>query len=239
MLTHALEKRLLEEFDLQEVDTLGFYRAVFPSGCLEETGNQKPGKYNAMVRAIMPDDKNQYILCVHDDLEQLTNIRCNNATMNCVSYIGKKPDEDYARELYAFFIRVNIPNKMEDAEQLMKGLQGYLEYGMLAQKSPKMVDGKYKWGYASERHMPFIQPTFLMVDAGYLYFCFVMDEPIPMFESNRRKLQVICNDLCQEDRLRLRIGHLAVHRNKVDEKSGSGASQEAEKNQEGCLPYLR
>ena len=74
MLTHALEKRLVEEFDLQDVDTLGFYRAVFPSGCLEETGNQKPGKYNAMVRAIMPDDKNQYILCVHDDLEQLTNI---------------------------------------------------------------------------------------------------------------------------------------------------------------------
>lgn len=205
MLTHALEKRLVEEFDLQEVDTLEFYRAVFPSGCLEETGNQKPGKYNAMVRAIMPDDKNQYILCVHDDLKQLTNIRCNNATMNCVSYIGKKPDADYARELYAFFIRVNIPQKMEDAEQLMKGLQGYLEYGMLAQKSPKMVEGKYKWGYESERHMPFIQPTFLMVDAGYLYFCFVMNEPIPMFESNRRKLQVICNDLSKKINQGLRL----------------------------------
>ena len=95
MLTHALEKRLVEEFDLQDVDTLGFYRAVFPSGCLEETGNQKPGKYNAMVRAIMPDDKNQYILCVHDDLEQLTNIRCNHATMNFKYPTNPSSDREY------------------------------------------------------------------------------------------------------------------------------------------------
>ena len=42
MFKYALEKRMVEEFDLQEVDALGFYRAVFPLGCLEETGNMKP-----------------------------------------------------------------------------------------------------------------------------------------------------------------------------------------------------
>ena len=198
MITRALEQRIVKEFDLQEVDTLFFYRTVFPSGSLEETGNMKPGKYNAMVRAILPDNRNHHILCVHDDLMLLTEIRAEYATMNCVSYIGKEPDANYARELFAFYIKVNIPRKQEEIEQLVNALQGYLEYGILSQKSPKLVDGKYKWGYALERHMPFVQPTFLVVDGECLYFCFVMNEPIPMFKSNQNKFQIICNDLSKK-----------------------------------------
>lgn len=198
MFKYALEQKMVQEFDLQEVDTLSFYRTVFPSGCLEEAGNQKPGKYNAMVHAIMPDNKNEYILCVHDDLKQLTDIRADNATMNCVSYIGKETHVSYARELFAFFIRVNASSKPEDAEKLLIALQGYLEYGMLSKKSPEIVDGKYQWGYTSERSMSFIKPTFLVVDNEHLYLCFVMEKPIPMFENYQRKLQVICNDISKK-----------------------------------------
>lgn len=198
MFKYALEERMVEEFDLQEVDTLGFYRAVFPSGCLEETGNQKPGKYNAMVHAIMPDNKNEYILCVHDDLKQLTEIRCGNAKMNCVSYIGKKPEPWHERELFAFFIRVNTPSKPEDAEALLTGLQGYLEYGMVSRKSPQKVNGKFLWDYSGEQSMSLVKPTFLVVDREQMYLCFVMDKPIPMFENYQKKLQAICNDLSKK-----------------------------------------
>ena len=200
MFKYAQEMRLVEELDLQEVDMLGFYRTVFPSGCLEETGNMKPGKYNAMVRAIMPDNKNAHILCVHDDLKQLAEIRCSNAKMNCVSYIGKEPEPGYERELFAFFIRVNTPHKpeAEDAEMLLASLQGYMEYGMVSRKSPRMVNGKYQWDYSGERSMSLVRPTFLVVDKEQLYLCFVMDKPVPMFENYQRKLQAICNDLSKK-----------------------------------------
>ena len=227
MFKYALEKRMVEEFDLQEVDTLEFYRAVFPLGCLEETGNMKPGKYNAMVHAIMPDNKNKYILCVHDDLKQLTEIRCSNAKMNCVSYIGKAPEPGYERELFAFFIRVNTPSKLEDAEALLTGLQGYLEYGMVSRKSPTMVNGKYQWDYSGERSMSLVRPSFLVVDNEQLYLCYVMNRPIPMFENYQRKLQAICNDLSRKinQGLRLQIPepqHILTERTVVG-KSGCRA----------------
>lgn len=205
MFKYALEKRMVEEFDLQEVDTLGFYRTVFPLGSLEEAGNQKPGKYNAMVHAIMPDNKNEYILCVHDDLAQLTTIRCSNATMNCVSYIGNETTQGYERELFAFFIRVNIPSKQEDVEDLLAGLQGYLEYGMVSRKSPQLVDGKFRWDYSGEQSMALVRPTFLVVDDEQLYFCYVMDRPIPMFENYQKKLQAIYNDLSKKINQGLRL----------------------------------
>jgi len=205
MIKHALEQRIVKEFDLQEVDTLSFYRTVFPSGCLEETGNMRPGKYKAIARAIMPDKKNHYFLCIHDDLKQLTDIRVDNATMNCASYIGKSPEGGYERDLYAFFIRVNTPSRQLDTEALLQGLQGYLEYGMLSKKSPEKVDGKYRWGYASDRTIPFIKPTFLVVDQEYMYFCFVMETPIPMFDNYQRKLQAICNDLSKKINQGLRL----------------------------------
>lgn len=205
MFKRALEQKMVKEFDLQEVDMLGFYRTVFPSGCLEETGYQKPGKYNAMVHAIMPDNKNEYILCVHDDLKQLTEIRCSNAKMNCVSYIGKEPQPGYERELFAFFVRVNTPSKLGDAEELLTGLQGYLEHGMVSRKSPQLVNGKYRWDYSGERFMSLIRPTFLVVDKEQLYLCYVMDNPIPMFENYQRKLQAICNDLSKKINQGLRL----------------------------------
>ena len=205
MFKRALEQKMVKEFDLQEVDMLGFYRTVFPSGCLEETGNQKPGKYNVMVHAIMPDNKNEYILCVHDDLKQLTEIRCSNAKMNCVSYIGREPQPGYERELFAFFIRVNTPSKPEDTDTLLTGLQGYLEYGMVSRKSPQQVNGKYRWDYSGERSMLLIRPTFLVVDKEQLYLCYVMDKPIPMFENYQRKLQAICNDLSKKINQGLRL----------------------------------
>lgn len=205
MIKYALEQRIVKEFDLQEVDMLGFYRAVFPSGSLEETGNMKPGKYNAIARAIMPDKKNHYFLCVHDDLKQLTDIRAGNATMNCVSYIGKSPEDGYERELFAFFIRVNASSKPEEAEKLLTALQGYLEFGMLSQKGPEKVNGRYQWGYSMERSVPFIKPTFLVVDKEQLYFCFVMEQPIPMFENYQRKLQALCNDISKKINQGLRL----------------------------------
>ena len=52
MINNALEHKMVQELNLQEVGAEEFYRTVFPKGSLEEAGNQQPGKYNAMVTAV-------------------------------------------------------------------------------------------------------------------------------------------------------------------------------------------
>ena len=205
MFKHTLEEKVVKAFRLQEVNAKTFYRTVFPKGSLEERGNMQSGKYNAMICAYTPDNTNGYILCMHDDLSLLDEIRVGRATMNCVSYIGESREPAYERELFAFFIRVNASSKKEDIEQLLTALQGYLEYGMLSQKSPEKVNGNYKWGYSSDKSTPFIKPTYLVVDNEELYFCFVMQQPIPMFENYQRKLQAICNDVSKKINQGLRL----------------------------------
>ena len=97
MINTELETKLVQQLELREVETADFYRTIFPKGSLEETGNQQPGKYNAMLHAVMPDMDTAHILHMHDDLALLNELRVSDAYMNCISYAGRKPEPQNAR----------------------------------------------------------------------------------------------------------------------------------------------
>ena len=104
MINTVLETKLVQKLNLQEVEAADFYRTIFPKGSLEEAGNQQPGKYNAMVYAVLPDMDTAHVLHMHDDLALLNEMRVSDAYMNCISYAGRKPEPKNARFLYAFFV---------------------------------------------------------------------------------------------------------------------------------------
>lgn len=193
------EKELISKLNLQQVDATTFYRTVFPKGSLERLGEMQSGMYNAMVTAHWANGERDDILCVHDDLSLLTNLRTMQATMNCVSYIGNAPDVEYARNLYAFFVKVNMNVGGSLFEQFLEDLKYYLEFGQLAKKRPqKGANGKYTWLYSNGETMDFIRPTYLVMDNHKLYLCFVMKRPIPLFENYKKRLQAIYNDISKK-----------------------------------------
>ena len=198
MINNVLEAKLVQKLNLQEVEAADFYRTIFPKGSLEEAGNQQPGKYNAMVYAVLPDMDTAHILHMHDDLALLNEMRVSDASMNCVSYAGKEPKEDYARYLHAFFVRVNLSTHPEAADAQVFALKRYLETGIICKRNLMKKGDKFEWGYSKNQTMHFIRPTYLMVDHGHLYLCFVMYRPLSMYLSNRQKLQDMMNDISEK-----------------------------------------
>ena len=198
MINNELEAKLIQELNLQEVCAEEFYRTIFPKGSLEEAGNQQPGKYNAMVYAVLPDMDTAHILHMHDDLALLNEMRVSDAYMNCVSYAGREDKSDYARHLYAFFVRVNLSTQPEAAEAQVLAMKRYLETGIICKRNLMKKGDKFEWGYSKNQTMHFIRPTYLMVDHEHLYLCFVMYRPLSMFLSNRQKLQEMMNDISEK-----------------------------------------
>lgn len=205
MINNALEHRMVQELNLQEVDAAEFYRTIFPKGSLEEAGNQQPGKYNAMVYAVLPDMDTAHILHMHDDLALLNEIRVSDAYMNCVSYAGRKPGPEYARFLYAFFVRINLSDKPDAAENQIAAMKRYLQTGVLFQRTPKKNGDSFEWGYEKNKTVSFIRPTYLMVDHERLYLCFAMQRPLSMFKNHQNKLQVILDDISKKINVGLRL----------------------------------
>ena len=205
MINNTLEHKLVQELKLQEVDAEEFYRAIFPKGSLEETGNQQPGKYNAMVCTVLPNNPKALALSVHDDLSTLRKLRAEHAYMNCISYAGRKPEPEYARFLYAFFVRINLCAKPDAAESQIAAMKRYLQTGVISQRTSQKVGDSYVWGYAENKTMNFIRPTYLMVDHGWLYLCFAMQRPLSMLENHKKKLQVIFNDISKKINHGLRL----------------------------------
>lgn len=205
MINTALETKLVQKLNLQEVDATDFYRTIFPKGSLEEAGNQQPGKYNALVYAVMPDMENAHVLQMHDDLALLNKMRVSDAYMNCVSYAGRKPEPQNARFLYAFFVRINLSDKPDAAESQIVAMKHYLQTGVLSRRTPLKNGDSFDWGYKKNETMTFIRPTYLIVDHGWLYLCFVMQRPLSMFENHQKKLQVIFNDISKKINLGLRL----------------------------------
>lgn len=195
MINNALEHKMVQELNLQEVGAEEFYRTVFPKGSLEEAGNQQPGKYNAMVTAVRPNLDEGDLLVMHDDLALLSEMRASDACMNCVSYAGKENKDDYARNLYAFFVRINLSTHPEAANTQLSALKRYLKTGIISKRNRKKKGNKIEWGYSKNETMHFIRPTYLMVDHEHLYLCFVMYRPLSMFPAHKRKLQEMFNDI--------------------------------------------
>ena len=205
MINTELETKLVQQLELREVETADFYRTIFPKGSLEETGNQQPGKYNAMLHAVMPDMDTAHILHMHDDLALLNELRVSDAYMNCISYAGRKPEPQNARFLYAFFVRINLSAKPDEAASQIDGMKRYLQTGILAQRTPKKNGDSYEWGYEKNETISFIRPTYLLVDHGWLYLCFATRRPLSMYENHQKKLQVIFNDISKKINLGLHM----------------------------------
>ena len=205
MINTALETKIVKELDLREVEAADFYRVIFPKGSLEEAGNQQPGKYNAMVYAVLPDMDTAHILHMHDDLALLNEMRVSDAYMNCISYAGREPRAEYARYLYAFFVRINLSINPEAAEVQISALKRYLDTGMLSKRNLQKKGNRFTWGYTKDETMHFIRPTYLMVDHEHLYLCFVMYRPLQMFPEYRMKHQEIVNDISERINNGLRL----------------------------------
>ena len=209
MINTELETKIVKELNLQEVGAEEFYRTIFPKGSLEEAGNQQPGKYNAMVTAVRPNLDEADLLVMHDDLALLSEMRASDAYMNCISYAGQEDKEDYARFLYAFFVRVNLSTLPGAVGVQLPILKRYLKTGVVYKRNVQKRGDKFCWGYSKNETMHFIRPTYLMVDHELLYFCFVLYRPLSLFPEHKRKLQEMVNDISERINRGLRLP--AIH----------------------------
>ena len=85
-----------------------FLRTIFAEGELQKKGIQGDGKYNAMIQ--IGKDKFIYL---HDELNSFPDYEnVYSAKMNYIAYAGESGEDDLARELHAFAIRVIFPERM-------------------------------------------------------------------------------------------------------------------------------
>lgn len=93
-----------------EIEPYDFYRAIFPSGELEEKGLQVQGKYNAIAVELLPpspERKAPARRCfLHDGLESLDELleSDNFIILSPISYAGKSRSSQNARYIYAMAI---------------------------------------------------------------------------------------------------------------------------------------
>ena len=93
-----------------EVEPYDFYRAIFPSGELEEKGLQIQGKYNAIAVELLPPSSERAAPArrcfLHDGLESLDELleSDNFIILSPISYAGKSRSSQNARYIYAMAI---------------------------------------------------------------------------------------------------------------------------------------
>ena len=93
-----------------EVEPYDFYRAIFPSGELEEKGLQIQGKYNAIAVELLPPSLERAAPArrcfLHDGLESLDELleSDNFIILSPISYAGKSRSSQNARYIYAMAI---------------------------------------------------------------------------------------------------------------------------------------
>lgn len=93
-----------------EIEPYDFYRAIFPSGELEEKGLQIQGKYNAIAVELLPPSSERAAPArrcfLHDGLESLDELleSDNFIILSPISYAGKSRSSQNARYIYAMAI---------------------------------------------------------------------------------------------------------------------------------------
>lgn len=93
-----------------EIEPYDFYRAIFPSGELEEKGLQVQGKYNAIAVELLPPSSERAAPArrcfLHDGLESLDELldSDNFIILSPISYAGKSRSSQNARYIYAMAI---------------------------------------------------------------------------------------------------------------------------------------
>lgn len=154
-----------------EVDSLTFYRDLFPSGALGKRGERVKGKYAGTVTSIKAGKKQAHTVNFFDDdfsqVEQL--VRGNDfVVIPPVSYAGRYAGQRYARELYAITFDVDFI-KVDDDETP----QGLID--LLHQMTPDVA-----W-------LP--QATYIASSGNGLHVYYLLDKPIRLFENTIEQLR--------------------------------------------------
>lgn len=160
-----------------EVSPPDFYRAVFPKGSLADKEAREPRKYAGR---IYPKDGLSHF--VNDDLQ--TVLGCNNstaATMNCIAYAGNGESEELARELYAFWFPVLLPQEIHP---------GYIDSYLHSLQF--QCDTRFAAAYSE---VPRICPTYIVTDDdfGEVYFVYLLHEPLPLYHGLHKQIQRLYN----------------------------------------------
>lgn len=157
-----------------EVDSLAFYRDLFPSGCLDKAGAFTKGKYCGIAVQVTKSGKAKRF-SLTDDLANLPQILSSDdfTVISPVSYAGKSQKGENQRELYAF--AVDLDNLIITPEGYPTGIASLfsqIEYG---EKRPET--------------MIVPRPTYVVASADNNVHCYYMfEQPLPLFKSNKECL---------------------------------------------------
>ncbi len=156
--------------DPKYVTPRDYYRTIFSEGELQKTGVQNDRKYNALIHLCR--DKFIYL---HDELDNLPDYEdVYSARINYLTYAGETGEEELARELHAFSVKVIFPDNM-DWQRLHSLFNRHLR-----SIAPRM------------------KPTFVVEEGCDLQFVYVLEEPIPMYAKYLKKLTALHNTLSRE-----------------------------------------
>ena len=160
----------LQHFRKVEPET--FYRDVFPKGALADAVVQEKGKYACRVH--WNGELSKY---VNDDLQTVLADAANKSgKINYIAYAGNGGTNELARQLYAFVFRVTLPEEISPY-YVLGGLERI-----------EWVFDRFGCGHS---RTPRICPTYIFSDDTYkqVWFCYVLQEPIPMFYHLHKKIQ--------------------------------------------------
>jgi len=156
----------------KRVTPIDFYSDVFPEGALADSSTREKGKYAG--RIYRDGELSQY---VNDDMAEI--MKCTpdqSAEMNCIAYIGQGKSSKEAFELYAMIFRVLLPEEVRPwyVKSRLESMEFVPDrFGMMHPRTPRIC------------------PTYILTDPSYefVYFCYILKGPIPMYHHMHKKLQ--------------------------------------------------
>lgn len=171
-MSNRLTEYLIENFN--EIDSIDFYRDIFPKGELQEKGVYEKGKYNGILVEVTSekrkDGRNKvFRYTVTDDLENIKQVisRENFCLMSPISYIGKERTSVNARVLYALAIDLDGVIIKEDGDPF--GLRTLFHQINNIDRLPS--------------------PTYVVSSGTGLHLYYVFENPIMLFPNVINKLQ--------------------------------------------------
>ncbi len=162
-MTTSIFRDYIINTDIPCVPVKEFYRAIFAEGELQKKGVRDDGKYNALIQI----GKEKFIY-LHDELDSLPDYETvGYAKTNFIAYAGQTGEDDLARELHAFAVRVNFPERM-----------GWQD--LFTTFHRQQLKGT-----------PKINPTYVLNEGDRLVFVYVLADPIPMYKKYLKKLKAL------------------------------------------------
>lgn len=163
-----------------DIEPMDFYRALFPSGELEQKGVQIQGKYNAIAVELLPLDESEtnranarrYI--VNDDLQGISELMDSNnfVIISPISYAGRSRISQNARFIYAMAI----------------DLDGITDIGKLHNLIHQMSD--------EIQYLP--NPTYIVWSGTGLHLYYQFDTPLPCFKNIVSQLAELKRELTKK-----------------------------------------